>query len=253
MRDLDPIPCLHDWQHTGQDKTVIIFGRKWSTFDYHSSAASSLIWLNFHRVANDSHFRRSPVVLVAIFVGVSGVYTLPILSMYLSQGAVMDQTGIVLALIGIAVGLVLLGLLVAFVPLRTFVQLRWRFFFGPYPLLMIYTWVDKVGLIEDRKQAVSFFDSLRQAGTTGQLEFYGQAIRKDGKEPELRQIPPEHLRSHAIRVPAVGKFTHAGNEQICTYDEKRASRRRFDQPGCYCNLHVSRKVLRIIKRIWNSA
>lgn len=39
--------------------TVIIFGRKWSTFDYQSSAASSLIWLNFHRIANDSHFTRA--------------------------------------------------------------------------------------------------------------------------------------------------------------------------------------------------
>ena len=68
----------------------------------------------------------------------------------------MDQTGAMLALIGIAVGLVLLGFLVALVPLRTFVQRRWRFFFGPYPQLMIYTWVDKIGLIEDRKQAVSF-------------------------------------------------------------------------------------------------
>lgn len=165
----------------------------------------------------------------------------------------MDQTGVMLALIGIAVGLVLLGFLVALVPLRTFIQRRWRFFFGPYPLLMIYTWVDKIGLIEDRKQAVSFLDSLREAGTTGELEFYGQGITKDGKEPELRQIPSEHLRSHSISVPAVSTYTQAGNEQICTYDAKRNSRRRSDQPGCYCNLHVSRKVLRIVKRIWTSA
>src|SRR5216684_2423315 len=164
----------------------------------------------------------------------------------------MDQTGVMLALIGTAVGIVLLGFLVAFVPLGTFVQRRWRFFFGPYPLLMIYMWLDKVGLIEDRKQAGSFLDSLREAGTTGELEFYGQAIRKDGKEPELRQIPPEHLKSHAISVPAAGTFTHAGNERICTYDEKRVARRRLDQPRCYCNLHVSRKVLRIVKRIWMS-
>ena len=105
--------------------TVIIFGRKWSTFDYQSSAASSLIWLNFHRVANDSHFRRSPVVLVAILVGVSRVYILPILFEVSLVGCIHGSDR---SYAGpnwkIAVGLVLLGFLVALVPLRTFIQRR---------------------------------------------------------------------------------------------------------------------------------
>lgn len=161
----------------------------------------------------------------------------------------MDMKGVAPGLVGIA----LLGFLVAFVPLRRFVRPRWRFFFGPYPLLMICIWIDKIGLIRDRKQADNFLDSLREAAIAGELEFYGQAIKKDGKELGLRRVPPDHFRSHAISVPAIGTYTQAGNEQICTYDERRASERRSNQIDRYCNLHVSRKVLRIVKRIWTSA
>ncbi|KPF96197.1 hypothetical protein IP86_17440 [Rhodopseudomonas sp. AAP120] len=65
-------------------------------------------------------------------------------------------------------------------------SLRWRLFFGPYPLLMMCTWAGKIGLIEDSRKAVSCLDRLRRAAVEGELDFYGQLITTSGVEYAAR-------------------------------------------------------------------
>ncbi|MGP2435625.1 hypothetical protein ACTUQ0_15575, partial [Listeria monocytogenes] len=65
------------------------------------------------------------------------------------------------------------------------IRKRSRFFFGPYPLLMMYVWVSRTGLVKDRVKTLNFVERLRAAGVKQELDFYGQLITKDGTNPEL--------------------------------------------------------------------
>ena len=148
------------------------------------------------------------------------------------------------AIFGIGFGAGLASLLAE--PIRK----RSRFFFGPYPLLMMYVWVSRTGLVKDRVKTLNFVERLRAAGVKQELDFYGQLITKDGTNPELTKIPPAHLEKCAISIATSRALTQGGNEQVCTYNPRRKSGTVSGQPGHYCNLHVSRKVLKVIKELW---
>ena len=145
-----------------------------------------------------------------------------------------------------------LGAAAGFTFLRKHVQRRWRLFFGPYPLLLIYIWAGKLGLVRDRNQAAGFLDELRRAAIKGELEFYGQLITATGVERQLKKIPPVHLETYAISLNTSLPLAKGGNEEIFTYDQKRGVK-ASQQVGHYCNLHVSRRVLRITVKIWEGA
>lgn len=151
------------------------------------------------------------------------------------------------AIFGIGFGAGLASLLVE--PIRK----RSRFFFGPYPLLMMYVWVSRTGLARDRVATLNFVERLRAAGIKQELDFYGQLITNDGTNPELTRIPPAHLEKCAITIATSLTLAQGGNEQVCTYDPKRKFGTVSGQPGQYCNLHVSRKVLKLIKGLWYDA
>ena len=151
------------------------------------------------------------------------------------------------AIFGIGFGAGLASLLVE--PIRK----RSRFFFGPYPLLMMYVWVSRTGLARNREETLDFVESLRAAGIKQKLDFYGQLITNDGTNPELTRIPPAHLEKCAITIATSLTLARGGNEQVCTYDPKRKFGTVSGQPGQYCNLHVSRKVLKLIKGLWYDA
>jgi len=148
------------------------------------------------------------------------------------------------AIFGIGVGAGLVSLLSE--PIRK----RSRFFFGPYPLLMMYVWVSRTGLVRDRVRTLNFVEKLRTAGIKQEIDFYGQLITDHGTSPELTKIPPAHLEKCAISIATSLALTQDGNEQVCTYNPRRKSSRVSGQPGHYCNLHVSRKVLKVIKELW---
>ena len=147
------------------------------------------------------------------------------------------------AIFGIGFGAGLASLLVE--PIRK----RSRFFFGPYPLLM----VSRTGLARNREETLDFVERLRAAGIKQKLDFYGQLITNDGTNPELTRIPPAHLEKCAITIATSLTLARGGNEQVCTYDPKRKFGTVSGQPGQYCNLHVSRKVLKLIKGLWYDA
>lgn len=151
------------------------------------------------------------------------------------------------AIFGIGFGAGLASLLVE--PIRK----RSRFFFGPYPLLMMYVWVSKTGLVRNRVETLNFLERLRAAGIKQELDFYGHLITNDGTNPELTRIPPAHLEKCAITIATSLTLTQGGNEQVCTYDPKGKFGVVSGRPGQYCNLHVSRKVLRLIKGFWYDA
>lgn len=148
---------------------------------------------------------------------------------------------------GIGFGAGLASLLAA--PIRK----RSRLIVGPYPLLLTYVWVTRTGLVKNHVQTLGFLDRLREAGIKRKLDFYGQLITKDGSKPELTRIPPSHLEKSAIRIATSLTLTQGGNEQVCTYDPTRKSTEVSGQPGYYCNLHLSRKVLILIKDFWYEA
>ena len=151
------------------------------------------------------------------------------------------------AIVGIGFGAGLASLLAE--PIRK----QSRFFFGPYPLLMMYVWVSRTGLVRGRVETVNFGERLRAAGIKQELDFYGQLITNDGTNPELTRIPPAHLEKCAITIATSLTLAQGGNEQVCTYDPKRKFGTVSGQPGQYCNLHVSRKVLKLIKGLWYDA
>jgi hypothetical protein len=128
-----------------------------------------------------------------------------------------------LAVFGIGFGAGLVSLLSE--PVRR----RWRLFFGPYPLLLIYVWVSRIGLVKDRAQTLGFLEKLRKAGVKEELD--------------------PHLGNCAIRITTSLTLTQGGNEQVCTYDPTRRSRTFSDQAGYYGNLHVGRKVLKFIREL----
>jgi len=148
------------------------------------------------------------------------------------------------AIFGIGFGAGLASLLAE--PIRK----RSRFFFGPYPLLMMYVWVSRTGLVKDRVQTLRFIEKLRAAGIKQELDFYGQLITNDGTDAELTKIPSAHLDKCAINIATSRALTQGGNEQVCTYNPRRKSGAVSGQPGHYCNLHVGRKVLKLIKELW---
>lgn len=154
-------------------------------------------------------------------------------------------SGFVIAGIGFVAGLTSL--------LAEPIRKRSRFFFGPYPLLIIYVWVSRIGLVRNRVEALNFVERLRTAGITQELDFYGQLITNPGTNSELTRIPPAHLEKCAITIATSLTLARGGNEQVCTYDPKRKSGSVSGQPGQYCNLHVSRKVLKLIKWLWYDA
>jgi hypothetical protein len=151
------------------------------------------------------------------------------------------------AIVGIGFGAGLASLLAE--PIRK----RSRFFFGPYPLLMMYVWVSRTGLVRNRVETLNFVERLRAAGIKQELDFYGQLITNDGTNPELTRIPPAHLQKCAITIATSLTLAQGGNEQVCTYDPKGKFGTVSGQPGQYCNLHVSRKVLKLIKGLWYDA
>lgn len=151
------------------------------------------------------------------------------------------------AIFGIGFGTGLASLLAE--PIRK----RSRLFFGPYPLLLMYVWVTRIGLVRDRVQTLGFLKRLREAGVKGELDFYGQLITRDGVQPELTKIPADHLGRCGIRVTTSLTLPQGGNEQVCTYDVACGSGPVSGQPGYYRNLHVSRRVLKSIKEFWYEA
>lgn len=140
----------------------------------------------------------------------------------------------------------------AFSFLRLHVQRRWRLFFGPYPLLILCTWVNRIGLCKNGRQMVGFLDKLREAAIEGELEFYGQMIETTGVQRQLTKISPALLRRCAISLSTTRAYALGGNEEIFTYDKQKTSK-ASQQTGHYCNLHVSRRVLRITRKIWEDA
>ena len=150
-------------------------------------------------------------------------------------------------IVGIGFGAGLASLLAE--PIRK----RSRFFFGPYPLLLMYVWVSRTGLVKNRVETLNFLERLRTAGTKQELDFYGQLITNDGTNSKLTKIPPAHLEKCAITIASSLTLAQGGNEQVCTYDPKRKFGTVSSQPGQYCNLHVSRKVLKLIKGLWYDA
>lgn len=130
------------------------------------------------------------------------------------------------------------------------VRRRWRLFFGPYPLLFMYVWVSRIGLVKDQAQTLGFLEKLRKAGAKAELDFYGQQITKDGRKAELTKIPPAHLAQCAIKITTSRTLRQGGNEQVCTYDATRRSGAASRQ-GYYCNLHVGRKALKVIGELWD--
>lgn len=152
-------------------------------------------------------------------------------------------SGFAVFAVGFGVGLA--SLLAA--PIRK----RWKLFVGPYPLLLMYVWVSKTGLVKDRVQTLRFLETLREAGAKKELDFYGQLMTEDGREPELTKIPSGHLEKCAISITTTSlALARGGNEQVGTCDPTRKSSEFFGQPGYYCNLHVSRNVLKLIKALW---
>ena len=131
------------------------------------------------------------------------------------------------------------------------IRRRWRLFFGPYPLLMMATWANKIGMIKGNGEAVAFLDQLRRAAIEGELEFYGQSITATGVERELTKIPATHLRTCAISLGTSG--VRGRNEETYTYDPNPTASWASRQVGHFCNLHVSRRVLGIIQKIWEDA
>lgn len=137
--------------------------------------------------------------------------------------------------------------------LRLQIQRRWRLFFGPYPVLMMCIWAGKIGLIKGNGEAIAFLDRLRRAAIAGELEFYGRMITTTGVERELTKIPPGHLRTCAISLSISRAYAQGGNEEISTYDPKQTASKASRQVGHYCNLHVSRRVLGVMRKIWEDA
>ncbi len=188
------------------------------------------------------------------------------------RGAFPDRMTVWLCLIGAGAGLALLDVntsaacrgeaIFSGVPgwamaaaagssLRLHIQRRLRPFFGPYPLLMMVTWADKIGLIKGNGEALALLERLRRAAIEGELEFYGQLVTTTGVERELTKVPPGHLQVCAI---GLGTSRAQGrNEDAFTYDPKRPASKASRQVGHFRNLHVSRSVLGIIRRIWEDA
>lgn len=129
----------------------------------------------------------------------------------------------------------------------------WRAFFGPYPLLMICTWVCKTGLVKDRSGLSDFVGKLRKAAIEGELEFYGRLIAETGIERNLTRIPPAQLAPCAIHIDTSRSDARAANGGVFTYDSKRGTSKPSPQIGQYCDLHVGRKVLRITMRLSEDA
>jgi hypothetical protein len=116
---------------------------------------------------------------------------------------------------------------------------------------MMINWADKIGLMKENGGAAALLDRLRREAIEGKLEFYGQLITMTGVERELTKIPPGHLRTCAI---SLGTSRELGrNEEVSTYDPKRTASKAGRRVGHYCNLHVSRRVLGITRKIWEDA
>ncbi|MBJ7401902.1 MAG: hypothetical protein JHD07_00740 [Bradyrhizobium sp.] len=126
----------------------------------------------------------------------------------------------------------------------------WRGWTGPYPLHMICIWICRIGVVKDKTQMISFLTTLQEGARKGELDFYGQLMTENSR-PELTRIPSAHFDDHAIDTKAVMAAKY-NNEQVCTFRSREKSSALTSSGECYCNLHVNRKVLRLVMGMWDN-
>jgi hypothetical protein len=179
----------------------------------------------------------------------------------------MDWIGISLGLVGIALtliplgietpqslrnpilytglGILLLGVLLAAVPLWQRICLHWRSMFGPVPFKRAYVFMSKQGLFEkDEESAV--FRNLLDLASEGRFSIYGKLMNRHGELGPLTKIPDAYLKTHQIRmVFPFGLNLYDG--PVYMYEPTAGD--IMMKEGNYANLEVSRRVLSAIRDI----